>query len=258
MEYINIIYLNSSNADYVDLTTSRARWILQPPLQFPTGKVKVSLHSFSFVNYFINIVTGLNDTFYYTDDILDLVKFSVTIPQGSYNVSDLSDAVNVGIINNTHPDGLISLVPDFATNRVLFSISQAGWMISFGAGTPFLLVGCNLNQTIPAGPALTVGAYSELGPNVATFNEVQTIYVHSNITNNSIFNGIQSNILGSVVPTASIGSTQSDKEINLIWTDCAELSNSSLNEFQVYLTDQNNNPVRLSDNFALTLMFGLA
>lgn len=255
MNYLNIIYLTSANASAKDLTTGRARWILDPVQSFPQNtKLRVALHSFSYTNYFINIsVAKTNNIIYYTDDVLLPTKYSVTIPDGSYNVTDLSDAINIGVVNNGHADGLITIVPDFSTNKVQFSISVVGWQLYFPAGTPYALLGTTLNQKIPTA-GLTVGAYSELAPNVATFNSILSIYVHSSLSNNSIFNGRQSDVLGSVIPTASIGSIQDNKETNLIWIDASQLAGQSLNDISVYLSDQNNNPINLSDDFSLTLI----
>jgi hypothetical protein len=258
MEPLSVLYLTSSNASYKDLATGQARWTMDPVLSFPTGaKLKLTLHSMSYTNFFINISVALgNNTFFYTDDVAVPNKYTVTIPSGSYNVSDLSDAINSGIVNNTHPDGLIVLIPDFSTNKVQFNISAAGWQVTFPAGSPFALLGTNLNQTIPAG-ALTIGAYSELAPNVATFNSILNIYVHSNLTNASVFNGRQSDVIGTIIPTASIGSVQDNKEFNLIWIPCNNLGGSSVNEIQVRLTNQAGVPLNLSDDFSVVIIISM-
>ena len=255
MNYSNIIYLTSANATYKDLSNGIANWVLDPVISFSaSSKFKVALHSFSFTNFFVNISAALaNNTFSYTDDVAVPAKYTITIPTGSYNVSDLSEAINVAVVNAGHADGLITLVPDFATNKVQFSISAAGWQLYFPAGSPFVLLGTTLNQKIPAA-GLTIGAYTELAPNVATFNSILSIYVHSNLTNNSIFNGRQSDVIGSIIPTASIGSVQDNKEINLIWTSADSLSGQSLNQIQVYLTNQSGAPINLSDDFQLTVI----
>ena len=255
VDYINNIFLNSAQASYVDLATSRANFIMNPPLSFPERtRLKVALHSFSFTNFFINISAAkANNLIYYTDNIAIPNKYSVTVPDGSYSVSDLSDAINVGVINNTHSDGLIVLTPDFSSNRVLFTISTIGWQVNMLAGTPYVLLGCTLNQAIPVA-LTTVPNQSELAPAVAAFNDLLNIYVHTNLSNNSIFNGNQSNIIGNIIPTASVGSIQSSESTNLIWLDASELAGSILSSISIYLTNQNNVSIALSDNFSLTLL----
>jgi len=170
-------------------------------------------------------------------------------------VSDLSQQINIGVIQNGHTDGLIKLEPDFATNRVLYTISTIGWQINMLAGTPYVLLGSTLNQRIPALALTTIANYSELAPAVANFNDLLNIYVHSNITNNSIFGGKQSNILANVIPTSSIGSVQNTEPVNLMWISCSELAGASLNNIDIYLTNQSGDPINLSDNFSLSLLF---
>ena len=254
-DYLNVIFLSSANATSKDLTRGQSFFVMDPVLQFPPNtKLKVACQQFSYTNFFVNVSAALaNNTFYYTDDAGTPDKYSVTIPDGSYNVSDLSDAINTEVINNGHADGLITLVPDFATNKVLFSISAAGWQLYFKAGSPYVLLGCTLNQKIPAA-GLTAAAYSELAPNVATFNSITNLYVHTSLTNNSIFSGRKSDIIASVTPTASIGSIQEYQPHNLIWLDAKELAGSSVNSINIYVTDQSGAAVNLSDDYNLTLI----
>lgn len=257
VNYLNNIYLSSASSDYTDLSVGRANWVMNPPLSFPEKtKLKICLHSFSFTNFFVNISAAkVNNKFYYTDDVGITNKYVVTIPDGSYSVSDLADGINIGVINNGHTDGLITLIPDFASNRVVYTISTIGWQINMLAGTPYVLLGSTLNQKIPAAALTTVANYSELAPAVATFNDLLNIYVHSNITNNSIFGGTQSNIIANIVPTASIGSVQLSEPVNLMWINASELAGSALNNIDIYLTNQVGAPINLSDNFSLTLLF---
>lgn len=257
MEYTSILYLNSAGATSKDLTTATANFILDPVINVPSGKsVKVAVQSASFTNFFINILTGVNDKIYYTNDVGTPDKYSITIPQGSYNVSDLSDAIDLGVVNNGHTSGLLSLVPDFSTNKVLISISTAGWQIYFKLLTPYVLLGITLNQKIPAA-GLTTGAYSELAPNVATFNSITQLYLHTSLTNNSVFSGKRSDVLAAITPTASIGSVQQYEPFNLVWTPAPELGGSSINSVRMYLTDQSGASVNLSDDFSCTLILAI-
>jgi len=253
--YLNNIFLNSASSTYTDLTTGRANFVMNPPINFPErAKLKVCLHSFSFTNFFVNVsAVKANNLFYYTDNIGIPNKYTITIPDGSYSVSDLSEAINIGVVNNGHTDGLIVLTPDFASNRVIFTISTIGWQINMLAGTPYVLLGTALAQAIPLA-LTTIANYSELAPNVAAFNDLLNIYVHTNLSNNSIFGGVQSNIIANIIPTASIGSVQNSEPTNLLWLSADELAGSSLNNINVYLTNQNNQPISLSDNFSLTLL----
>jgi hypothetical protein len=257
VETIAVLYLNSANSTSKDLSKGRAFFVMNPVMEIPRDvKIKVAVQQFSFTNFFVNISAALvNNKFYYTNDALTPDKYTVTIPDGSYNVSDLSDAVNVGVINNGHTDGLITLTPDFSTNKVIFSISAAGWQLYFKAGTSYVLLGTTLNQKIPAA-GLTTGAYSELAPGVGTFNSITQLYLHSSLTNSSVFSGVKSDVIASITPTASIGSVQNTETYNLVWIPSDFLNGSILNSINLYVTDQNGNPVNLSDDYGTTILIG--
>lgn len=255
MSNLSTLFLASASATYKDLSTGRCRVDFNPPLSFPPNtRLKLCCQSFQFTNFFINISSTIgNNTFYYSDDLGNLVKYTITIPDGSYNVSELSEAVNLGVIANGHTSNLITIIPDFSSNKVIFNISAAGWILNFPAGTPYVLLGCTLNQTIPNG-ALTVGAYSEMAPNVATFNSIQSIYLHTSLTNNSNFSGQKSDVISAVVPTVSIGSIQQSRDYWPLWIDCSNLAGQSLSSIHLSLTDQNGNTILMSDDFSCVIV----
>lgn len=254
-----VMFLPSANASSKDLTKGTATFSLNPPLIFPNNsKIKLALHSFSFTNYFTNITTGVNDKLYYTDNFALPEKYLITITEGSYNVSELSDAINLAVINNGHASGLITLTPDFPTNKVILSISVAGWAVNFKAlVSPYALLGFTSGQLVPA-LALTTGAYSEYSPNVATFNSIQEIYVKTSLTYNSLYAGSQSNIVASVTPVAPIGSIQRHEPINLIYIDAFELSGATNYQLTISLTDQSGNALNMSDDYATTLLINIS
>lgn len=251
----NVLFLNSASASYKDLATGKASFSFANPLRFSDKKYRVAVHNFSFTNFFVNVTTGVNDLFYYTDDLLNLTKYSVTIQQGSYNVAELSDAINVGVINNGHTDGLISLIPDFSSNKVVVSISAAGWLVNWGPQTSYLLNGFALNDTVPASGLLTTGNYQEYAPNIATYNSITELYVKTSLTYNSVFSGKQSNVLFTCTPTASIGSTQNTEYNNLIFINSPEISNQTLSTINIDIVDQNDTPVYMYEDFSITLLF---
>jgi hypothetical protein len=225
-------------------------------MRFPSdGRLKVGVHDFSFINFFINISATIgNNTFIIQDS--SPATFTLTIPDGSYSVTDLSTTINnLGIVSGL-ADGLIQLVPDFSTNKVLVEINALGYRVSFAAGTPYTLLGGTLNQFVPAVGYTVAAAYSELLPNDAAFNSISNVYLHTTLSNNSIFGGnAGSNVIASITPVASIGSTQSYLPNNILYIDAHELINTQLSNLTVYLTDQNNNSIELVDDFAVTLIF---
>jgi len=255
-EILAVLFMNSANAQYTNLGAGVAQFAMEPALQFHQGqRIKLAMSQFSFTNWFMNISAALgNNLFTYTDDILNLTKYSVTISDGSYSVDELSQAINVGVLNNSHTDGLFVLSPDYASNRVLVSISAAGWLVNWGVGTSYLLNGFALADTVPVGGALTLAAYSELAPNVATYNNITNLYVHCSLTANSNFSGRNGSVIGSAIPTSNIGSIQSSEPNNLVWIDASQLSGSTVSSVQINIRDQSGNDVVLSDHFGCVVM----
>ena len=254
MEFLNVVYLNTSTSAVKNLATGTAQFTFSPPLQIPTGKIKVCCQSMTFTNYFVNISAALgNNKFYYTDNVGVPNKYSIIIADGSYSVSDLNVAVNNGVINNGQAANLIVLTPNFSTNTVVFTIASSGYQLYFPAGSMYLLLGCALNEKIPAA-GLTTATYSQSAPNIATFNSILNIYLHTSLTNESTFSGTQSDVLAVATPSVSIGSIQVLEPTNLIWTNAGNMSGSSLNSINVSLTDQNNNGLNLSDDYAVTIL----
>jgi len=254
-ETISVLYLNSAQANTKDLTKAKASFVMDPPLVMPGNcKLKVTCTQFSFTNWFLNVSAALaNNHFVISDNIGGGHTFTLVIPDGSYNVTDLSNAINVAGINAGLVDGLVQLVPDFSTNKVLFKISVANYQISFPAGTMYALLGTNLAQLIPAG-GFTAAAYNELAPLVANFNSVLNVYLHTSLSNNAVFSGKQSNVIASIIPVASVGSIQIYEPPNLIMVDAHELVSASISTINIYLTDQNNNSLYLTDDFSSTIL----
>ena len=260
METINVIYLNSATATNKNLNKSTANFVLSPPIIFPQNcKLKVACQQFSYTNFFLNVSAALANNHFVVEFGTGPVVHTITIPDGSYNVSELSSAVNVGVLNAGLPDGLVTLIPDFATNKVLFNISLTNYRLSFPAGTMYVLLGTTLAQFIPAEvipgtPVYTTGIYSELAPAVANFNSILTVYLHTSLSNNSVFSGNQSNILASIIPTVPIGSVQEFSPYNMVHVDAHELVGANLSSINIYLTDQSNNPIALQDDFSTTIL----
>jgi hypothetical protein len=252
---MSVLFLASASAAQKDLSKGTCTFSFNPPLEYSRDqKYKIGVSSFSFTNFFVNISAALaNNIFYYTDDLAVPDKYTISIPDGSYNTSDLSEMIDIGVVANGHTSGLITLLPDFSTNKIIFQISLAGYQLYFPALSPYLLLGMTLNQKVPA-LALTTGVYTEFATNVATFNNLLTIYLKSSLTYESNFSGGSSNIIASVIPTSSIGSIQNSEPYNIIWIPANGLSGQSVSSVKLELCDQNQVPLNLNDDFSCTIL----
>lgn len=244
-------FLSSAQASVKSLDTGRATFLMQNPIEFPDAQV--GLVEFSFTNFFINISAALaNNKLYYSDDALDATKYTITIPDGSYSLSALNDYITstqqaqVGVAQI-----IFSLIANYSTNTVGIQFGNVtGWYVSFSAGTCWLINGFTLNQFVPASKNNTA-YYIEYGANVAAYNNITSIQVSLDLTTDTISNGKGSSIIYQTTPIAEVGSTQSDRPNKIIFAD---LTNSRFSSITVQLTDQNGVPLRMSEDFSITLL----
>lgn len=248
-----VIFLDSAQATTKTLATGYASWILQEPFGNLPG-AQICASQFSFTNFFINVSAAIgNNHFYYSNDPLDLTKFDITIPDGSYSFTDLNTFITNEVKAAQTGNEIFTLVANYSTNKigVLFG-NFAGWYIHFSAASPFTLLGFAALQNVPATQS-NVAYYQEFGAATATFNNITNLKVSTNLSNDSISNTNQSSIILTAVPTVSVGSTQTTEIQNLLWLASTPLE-SKITEIRVQILDQNDATVNLSEDFTLTLI----
>lgn len=249
-----VLILNSAQATSVDLTTGSATFILGESLSFQDSAVRVAVNSFSFTNFFLNISAALaNNTIYYSDDPLDSTKYSITIPDGSYSITSLNSFISGQLLADAVAPALFEFLPDYSQNKVYvkWGPTLSTWFLSMEAGTPYTVLGFDLNDFVPAGKSNTVNEIN-YAPNAAAFNNVESVNVKTNLANNIILSTGRSNVLYQTVPTVSPGSIQKDEPNNLLWATSATLS-SGISEIKINITDQNDTALPLQENFVVVL-----
>jgi hypothetical protein len=249
MQQNKVFFLSSAQADLKDLSTGQATWFFSNPIEF--ANAQMGLVEFSFTNWFINISAALaNNKLYYSDDPLDPTKYLITIPDGSYSLTALSDFLTseqqaaLGQV-------IFSLQPNYSTNKcgILFG-NIAGWYVSFSAGTCYAINGFALNQFVPAGKSNTA-FYIEYGANTASFNNITALQVSCDLTTDSISNGKSSSVIYQTSPTSEVGATQSDRPNNVVY---CTLTNTRFSSITIRITDQSDNAVTLSEDFSVSLI----
>lgn len=245
-----IIYLDSTNATTVDLATGSAKWEYPQPIE-PFGQsVKIAVHSFSYTNFFIN-VTAPDNVIYYSDDPAVPQKYTITIPNGSYGLSDLNDYITQTILAQTGLS-IWSLSPNFSTGVVSVVFANiVGWYVNFTANAP-PIIGFGV-QHVPDTNNNTA-FYSEAAPAQASFNNITQIKITSNIAQDSIDNSnLSSNTIHVSTPSAAVGSVQNDAPHVPLTIDSMLLT-TKCSAIEVKLVDQLNRAVVLSEHFQLTIL----
>lgn len=243
---------------------------LEEPLAVPANAQNVTLRveATNVWNNQPNIITGVNDKLRVTaPDTLDVLTiYDITIPQGSYSVSELNQRIQVELANagaKTSPDPVISITPDEATQKIELRLNYLGVIVDFTiANSCWEILGFTPASVI--GPP-TIAGESFLAPNEAKFNVINFYLISSNLvsrgirTNNTYRNIInQTNI--NVRPNSLIVSEPFNPSV--IQTD--ELKGQVRSTFEVRLLKDDFTPantrgeyfsVRMSIRYLIPLYF---
>ena len=179
-----------------------------PPIEIPANKsVSVQVIDVNIWYNTINISTSLgNNKLYYTDDLASESKYSITIPDGIYGLSELNTAIEQGVVDNTHTSGLISLQGENATQKVLIKITATGWQINLTSSDTFRgLIGFD-SQKLPASALTTLATTTFRADSVANFSDLEHILLHSSLGGSAVLNGNSTSSLAAITPNVSVGS----------------------------------------------------
>ena len=251
MPYQKILFLDSAKASIKDLANGKATFILREPFgEVPDAMVAAS--SFSFTNWFINVTSAINSKIYYSDDPANETKYFVDIPTGSYSFADLNTYVQNQVLAD-RGFAVFQFVANFSTNKVAVQFANvAGWYVHFQADSPFTLLGFANPQNVPVGKA-NVAFYLEYAASTAAFNNITSIKVCTNLTNDSVSNTNQSPVILQTTPLVSVGSTQTSEVQNLLWMASTPL-HDKVTEIRVWILNQLDVPLAMSEDFTLTLI----
>lgn len=230
--------------------------LMNPSITIPsTAKnIKIYTNSVNFWYSFINISSSRgNNKLYITDDVALPSKYTLTIDDGLYSLSDLDSALNYQVIAAGLPSGTLTLTGDNATGKVIFTLTT-GYQIYFYTNSMYVLLGTTNLQKIPSG-GLTVATYIEKAGAVATFSSLSSVLYHCSLVNNSVLNGRGSDVIASVSPNVSVGSLQIDRPYNLVKIPANNLVGLRIDQIGIYITDQLGNLLNTnSESYGLTII----
>jgi hypothetical protein len=186
-----------------------------------------------------------NNRFYYTDDINNVKKFVVDLPEGLYGITQLQSAINRHVKSLGQPDGLFKFSGVQETGKALITIAAIGWHIHFpddndavtDKSIKFML---GFDESFPgtrAAPALTTtDSQYKIAENLTKLNSITNIQIASSLGGSAVANGRRTTALAAFPPTVTIGSLQTYAPVhpNIIpITD-----NQTIQSVQWWLTDQ--------------------
>ena len=188
-----------------------------------------------------NISALLGNNMFYIE--YNAVNYMITLPDGLYALSDLNNALDREITSATGVAGLINLEADNATQKVSITLNVATIQIDFTQNDTFRdILGFN-SQLIPD-PNPSVGSYTMLGNNVASFNSIEYFVLHSDIVPQGIRqNNSFTQVIAKIPINVSPGSQIVFTPFNPPKVPAHNLRGSTIDRIRFWLTDQNNNLV---------------
>lgn len=223
--------------------------------------------------YNISAENGNNYLTYF--DGSDLTTYDVTIPDGIYEIADINAYLQSVIKTNdpTYTGSGIVIAPNFNTLHVQIyadtpatvatPANTANWSINLAAVIPAVPTAPHSGQQSTIYDILGFSATStnincgtlcpQTGANQADItNGVNNLLIHTSIAEGSYINGQASDIVGTLAPAVPPGSL-------IIYTPPYPIyvpfrKNLIVNTIQMYVTDQNGNPIDFNGNPTSYLM----
>lgn len=249
---ISIIGDSNSSRGALNTTSEKDRFSvsLYEPIKVPANAKNcvVEVESSSIWNTIYNVFSSSdatatnpqNNNFVFT---YATVGYLIPLPSGTYDLSQIQQAVNVGVRNGASglPDDTFEFIANDATGGVDIRVNTAGIVINFAYGnTIALLLGFAEADTSASG---TAPSYFQ-SAGVATLDLVKYLKINSNITSEGLrINSTYKQTLDIVYFTSPVGSLNIDEKLNKSRCQADYLIGGSLKNLQFYLTDQDDNAV---------------
>ncbi|HEY9704927.1 MAG TPA: hypothetical protein V6C58_20985 [Allocoleopsis sp.] len=175
--------------------------------------------------------------------------YTITFLQGLYDIDSFNDAVSRELVNLGLSSTLIVFSADGPTQRVVVQLNSANVSINFGTSLCADILGFTAHGIIGPGNA-GIFYYSD---ETANFNRVIQVLVHCSLAqgfyNNTSNVSSDSDVISSVIINASPGAQiQYDPNTAI----SCYLTSNRINDFTVYLTDQDGRDLIVDDPWSVT------
>lgn len=208
------------------------------------GGYEVGLVSASIWNSWYNISEKLNNntiTYYKDYGLSTQVKYTVIIPDGSYQLEEINSFLYTTLINNGLYDPSsesqtipIQILANYSTLKVAVIITP-GYALDFGEKDLYKLLGVD--------PITYTNDFDGVNQ-VDITNGVNSLQIHCNIVTNSYDNSIKSDILYSFVPNVGSGSLIDITPVHRLYVPVVATNNITRIGFR--LTDQQGKEIELN------------
>ena len=191
-----------------------------------------------------NVEAGVNDQLdvEYFDGVLT-VNISIFLESGLYDLEHLSTEIGRELVAGGVPQDLFILTPDQETQKSVIQFNYSGVQLNFNIARNFAaLLGFN-ERLVPLG-GQTTGVQFEKSDNVANFNTIDSLLIHSDLVSRGIrINDKYQNIIVQLLIDVAPGSQIIERPFNPPEIPADELIGEKRKNIRFYLTDQDSNPV---------------
>ncbi len=192
-----------------------------------------------------NIIDGENDQIdVYYDDGVSPIQELVTIEPGLYDLDHLSAEIQREILAFGFPEDLFTLVPDQATQKTVIQFNYTGVQLDLSVTRNFAAIMGFEERLVPQASPTTSPVEYEKSDNIANFNTVEYLLIHSDLVSRGIrINGEYRGIIAQLLIDVAPGSQIISRPFNPPEIPANELIGEKRKNIRIYLTDQNSNPV---------------
>jgi len=233
---------NNSIGSIVFENGSKVQINLNPPIQLdPNKKYCAAAVEVDIVYCFPNIITGQNDTFYFSEVVGgNLTDFTCQISQGLYDVAALQDEINRWTQEKCQNSKLFVLEADPSSSHVYVHFMTTTCSIDCtGPHNVMTIIGYPFSDGILT-PVTHVNDFYEGAK--AQLNNILNVYLKASFVSGSYMNSQNSNILASITPDVDPFSTIMYRPQFPIFVP---ISDPALSNMTFQLVDQNNNPINV-------------
>lgn len=188
-----------------------------------------------------NVVQGINDRIdveYFNGTTT--VNHTLTIEPGLYDLDHLSEELGRELYAHSMPYDLFTLVPDQSTQKTVIQFNYSGVQLDLSITRNFAeLLGFEERDVPFAGQ--TAGVQYEKSDNVAHFNSIDYLLLHSDIVSRGIrINEKYQNVISQILINVPPGSQIIDSPFNPPEIPAPELIGEKRMTIRFWITDQNN------------------
>lgn len=168
---------------------------------------------------------------------------TLTIEPGLYDLDHLAAEIQRELLAAGFPEDLFTLVPDQATQKSVIQFNYSGTQLDLSIARNFASI-LGFNERLVPLAGQTTGVQYEKSDNIANFNTIDYLLIHSDLVSRGIrINDQYRNVIAQLLIDVAPGSQIVSRPFNPPEIPANELIGEKRKNIRIYLTDQNSVPV---------------